>query len=265
MIESAECRRNKNESDGLPGESHSIISDVRRFVLRRPAIPTLVESKSDAAREDYEHRVRQRLSLSVSEYAIMNIHKIGIAAPAGYVFEKFLDWETVLRCWPGHLAMLERVDGNFEHVQVFLLGRKKRFLALKCDLFGLNVVPLFTMNAIRVRRVPEPSDFDSQRYVVYDCSGGYPVGVFGCYVRASIAELGEVEQTQVFMAVAFDFYGDKSWPEKHIVNTAWEWIHNRVTANILNRFKRLCERRFQADGAEAYAIDPGESLTRKSP
>jgi hypothetical protein len=264
MIESAEARHNKSEFDGPPGESRSIVSDVRRFVYRRPAVPTLLDSKSDAAREDYEHRIRQRLSLSASDYAIMNIHKIGISAPAGYVFDALLDWQTVLRCWPGHLAKLERVDGDFEHVQVYLLGRKKRFLGLKHAAFGLNVVPLFTMKAIKVQRVPEPSDFDNPRYVLYDCSGGYPVGVFGCYVRSSIADLDEVEQTQVFMAVVFDFYGKKNWPEKHIINAAWERIHNRVTANILNRFKQLCEFRFQAEGAAVEAGDPEEQATRKS-
>jgi hypothetical protein len=179
----------------------------------------------------------------------MNIHKIGIAAPPSYVFEEFLDWQAVLRCWPGHIATLERVDGHFGHLHVYLLGRKKRFLGLKYDMLGLNVVPLFTMKALKVQRVPEPSDFDSPRYVLYECSGGYPVGLFCCYVRSSIDELGEVEQSQVFMAVVFNFYGKKNWPDTHIVNTAWENIHNRVTANILNRFKRLCEFNFQAGGA----------------
>ena len=255
MNESAEARSDKSESDRLPGQSRSVVSDVRRFVLQRPAVPTLMESKSDAVREDYERRIRQRLDLSVSEYAVMNIHKIGIAAPVGHVFEELLDRQAVLRCWPGHLATLERVNDDFERINVYLLGRRKRFLGLKFDLLGLNVVPLFTMKAIKVQRVPAPSDFDSPRYVLYDCSGGYPVGVFGCYVRSPIKDLGEVEQSQVFMAVVFNFYGKADWPEKHIVNIAWERIHNRVTANILNRFKRLCEFEFQADGAAVQAID----------
>jgi hypothetical protein len=263
MIEFTETRREKGERDGLPGQSRSIVSDIRRFVFHKPTIPTLMEAKSDALREDYEHRIRQRIDLSVSEYAIMNIHKIGIAAPASFVFEEFLDWQTVLRCWPGHIATLERVNGDFEHLQVYLLGRKKRFLGLKYDLLGLNVVPLFTMKTIRMLRVPEPSDFDSQRYVLYECSGGYPVGVFCCYVRSSISELEETEQSQVFMAVVFNFYGKKNWPEKHIVNMAWEKIHNRVTANILNRFKQLCEFKFKADGATIKAIDPENFTTRK--
>jgi hypothetical protein len=249
MIESTDARRDESESDTLPGQSRSVVSDIRRFVLQRPTIPTLMDSKSDAVREDYEHRIRQRLELSVSDYAIMNIHKIGVSAPASYVFEELLDWQAVLRCWPGHIATLERVNGDFEHLRVYLLGRKKRLFGLKYDLLGLNIVPLFTMKAIKVQRVPEPSDFDSQRYVLYECSGGYPVGLFCCYVRSSIDELGETEQSQVIMAVVFNFYGKKNWPDTHIVNTAWESIHNRVTANILNRFKQLCEFKFQADGA----------------
>jgi hypothetical protein len=252
LTEFAKARRNTGESDGLPGRSRSVLSDIRRFVLQRPAIPTLVESKSGAMRDDYEHRIRQRLDLSVSEYAIMNIHKIGIAAPGRYVFEEFLEGEAVRRCWPGHIAKLEQVDGNFEHQHVYLLGRKRRLLGLRYDLFGLNVVPLFTMKAVKVQRVPEATDFDSPRYVLYDCGGGYPVGLFCCFVRSSIEELGETEQSQVFMAVVFNFYGRKDWPENHIVNSMWERIHNRVTANILNRFKRLCEIKFQE---KAAAID----------
>ena len=263
MIEFADARRNKTQSNGLPKQSRSVLSDVRRFVFHRPAIRTLMESKTDAVREDYEHRIRQRLDLSVSEYAIMNIHKIGIAVPGGFVLDELLDGRAVERCWPGHLAKLERIDGNFEHQHVYLLGRKKRFLGLKYDLFGLNVVPLFTMKAIKVQRMPDPTDLDSPRYILYDCSGGYPVGMFCCYVRSSINKLGEMDQSQVFMAVVFNFYGKKDWPEKHIVNTAWERIHNRVTANILNRFKQLCEYKLQEEIAAARAIDPELSAEGK--
>lgn len=156
MTEHATARRNKSDSDGLPEQSRTLLSDIRRFVFHRPTIPTLMESKSDAVREDRERRIRQRLGLSVSEYAILNIHKIGIAAPASYVFEELLDWDAVLRCWPGHLATLERVNEGLEHLHVYLLGRKKRFPGLKYDLFGLNIVPLFAMKAIKAQRVPDP-------------------------------------------------------------------------------------------------------------
>jgi hypothetical protein len=50
---------------------------------------------------------------------------------------------------------------------------------------------------------------------------------------------------QLFFAVGFDFYGKKDWPHRHVTNPAWEWVHNRVTAHVLNRLKRICERRFR--------------------
>lgn len=30
-----------------------------------------------------------------------------------------------------------------------------------------------------------------------------------------------------------------------LVRPIWEWVHNRVTAHVLNRFKALCEARFE--------------------
>ncbi len=65
------------------------------------------------------------------------------------------------------------------------------------------------------------------------------------YVRSAIPERGETEQTQLFLAVGFNFYGEEQRPNINIVNKIWEKIHNRVTTNVLNRFKQLCEWRFQ--------------------
>jgi hypothetical protein len=45
--------------------------------------------------------------------------------------------------------------------------------------------------------------------------------------------------------VGFDFYGKAGGIDIRFINKIWEKIHNRVTSNILNRFKRLCEWRFQ--------------------
>jgi hypothetical protein len=41
-------------------------------------------------------------------------------------------------------------------------------------------------------------------------------------------------------------YGRTVWPRFHPVHTAWEEIHNRVTANIMNRRKGMCEAKFRA-------------------
>jgi len=76
-------------------------------------------------------------------------------------------------------------------------------------------------------------------------SGGYPIGIYAMYARSSIAIQKEIEQTQLFFAVGFNFYGRESGKRITIINKIWEKVHNRVTANILNRFKQLCEWRFE--------------------
>ena len=65
------------------------------------------------------------------------------------------------------------------------------------------------------------------------------------YVRSAIPEQKETEQAQLFFSVGFDFYGKVGGLDISIINKIWEKIHNRATSNILNRFKQLCEWRFQ--------------------
>jgi hypothetical protein len=81
--------------------------------------------------------------------------------------------------------------------------------------------------------------------VLYETSGGYPIGIFGMFARSRIADRDEVEQSRLFFAVGFNFYGRTDWPHRRILNPAWEWIHDRATANILSRVKRVCEWRFR--------------------
>jgi hypothetical protein len=99
------------------------------------------------------------------------------------------------------------------------------------------------MDLLKLQDSPGPQDLDNARYLIYACRGGYPIGILVTYVRSSIASLGETEDTQVFFVVSFDFYGRKDWRAMRLVKPAWEWIHNRATANMLNRFKGLCEAR----------------------
>jgi hypothetical protein len=222
-----------------------ILSDVRAFLLHRPKIPTLLEFSTDEVRQDYTHRIMQRLDTSVAGYSVLNIHQIGIGAPARFVFEELMAWDEHSFRWPDHMATMERVGGGLEHIRIFLLGQKKSILGIKNGFLGLNFIPLFEMNALKLQPVPSQLDFDSARYALYRCSGGYPIGIFSLYVRSSIVDRGEVEPTQVFFLVGFDFYGDASWSSTHPVNKVWEAIHNRVTSNVLNRFKELCEDNFR--------------------
>jgi hypothetical protein len=215
-----------------PMSSRGILHDLRIFLARRPAIPTLAKASDPDTREDYIQRIRQRLGISVAGYGVLNVHRIGIEAPGKLVFEELLTWHDASTWWPNHLASVDRVNGSIERIRMLLFGTRG------------SSIPLFRLNAIRLQRDPGLTDLDDARYVLYETSGGYPVGVFAVFVRSRIADRGENENSQLFFTVGFNFYGKKDWPHRHVINPVWEWVHNRATANILNRFKRVCEWRF---------------------
>jgi len=227
-----------------PVRSTGILSDFKFFFLHKPAIPTLVEFTAEADRTDYNHRILQRLEIDVAEYAILNIHKIGIEAPALYVFEEMQKWDGDSTCWPNHMAEVERAEDRLEHIGIFLFGGRKYPFGLKGGFFGLKYIPLFNLNLVKNQDLPDPSGVDNARFLLFESSGGYPIGHFIMYVRSSIATQGETESTQVFSVVGFNFYGDEKRSNIRIVNRPWESIHNRVTSNIMNRFKQLCEWKF---------------------
>ena len=227
-----------------PQRSSGILSDIRYFFLHKPPIPTLIEFSSEAEKEDYSHRIMQRIGIDINQYSVLNIHRIGINIPVRNAFEELLHWDGDSTCWPNHIASVDRLDGKLEHIQIFLLGRRKYPLGFKNGFFGLKFIPLFNLDAKRFQHLPGFSD-DNARYLLYDSSGGYPIGIFTMYLRHAIPERGETEQTQLFLAVGFNFYGKEYKPNINIVNKIWEKIHNRVTTNVLTRFKQLCEWRFQ--------------------
>ena len=228
-----------------PKRSRGVLSDIRYFLLHKPVIPTLIDFGSAAERENYSQRILQRLETSVSNYAVLNIHKIGIEAPVRYVFEELLHWDGDSSCWPNYIARVERENNRIESIQIFLFGKKKYPFGFKKSFFGLKYIPLFHLDAMKIQHLPDPADFDNARYLLYKCSGGYPIGIFSMYARSAIAEQQEEEQTQLFLLVGFNFYGKKGWSKVCCINRIWEKIHNRVTANTLNRFKQLCEWRFE--------------------
>ena len=65
------------------------------------------------------------------------------------------------------------------------------------------------------------------------------------FVRSAIPERGETESTQMFFAVGFNPYGSKRLGRIVPFRTAWQYVHDRVTSNVLNRFKQLCESSFR--------------------
>ncbi|RLD19751.1 MAG: hypothetical protein DRI69_07710 [Bacteroidetes bacterium] len=226
-----------------PTSSNWPLSDVNHYILHKPEKSTIIKFDSLAARKDYSYRILQRLGVGVEEYKILNIHKIGVNAPAKYVFEELLNWSGESTCWPNNIAKVTKVHDKLEHIDIHLFGWTK-FPSWLRWLTGTNITPLFNMDVIRFQKIPDETSPDNARFLLYKCSGGYPIGVFAMYVRSSIIELHEEEASQLFIMTGFNFFGKEKWSKMKLVNWIWEMIHNRVTANVLNRLKRLSEWRF---------------------
>jgi hypothetical protein len=220
-----------------PPPSKNTFQDIKNFLVHRAEIDTLIKFPTLEEQESYSRRIMQRLGIQVSQYSVLNLHRIGIDAPVQHVFNELLDWNGDSTCWPNYIARVYRDEGRLETIRILLFGVKKYP-------FGI-FSPLFYLNAIRIQKNPSSSDYDNARYLLYRCSGGYPIGIFSMYVRSSIPEEGEKGQCQLFSGVGFDFYGKKNNSMFKPINKLWEAIHNRVTANTLNRFKQLCEWRFE--------------------
>ena len=222
---------------------HTIFSEIKTYFLRKPGIATQVEIDSKLERDLVSKRIMQRLDMGVDDYSILNVHKIGIQVPVRYVFEELLRWDKDSIFWPNRIARVDRVDDRLENINIFLFGRKLLVYRFKR---GFDFLPLFRLNAIKFQKTPDSSDMDNARYLLYKCSGGYPIGILSIYARSSIREEGDIEQTQLFFIVAFNFYGKKNWVYTNVINKVWNMVHNRVTGNVLNRIKKSCEWKFRA-------------------
>jgi len=225
-----------------PKRSSGLLKDISFFFFNKPKKPTLIKLDTEESRENYNKRIVQRFGIDPEKFSVLNIHRIGVEAPPSYVFDELLRWNGDSTCWPNHVAKIDLVNNKLENIRVLLFGKEKYPFGFRKSFFGLKLIPLFNMNAIRIKRVPDPFDFDNARYLLYECSGGYPIGIFFMYVRSSIEDMGETEQSQLFLTVGFNFYGKQDWSSRlRIVDRIWQIIHNRVTSNVVSRIKQLAE------------------------
>ena len=228
-----------------PSRSGGLLTDFRNFLWNKPETKTLIRFNSKEKRDEYNQRIMQRVGEEVDRYTILNIHQIGIDAPVSYIFNELLNWNGDSTCWPNHIAKVERIEEDIENIRILPFGWKKYPFGFQKSFFGFSFIPLFSLNSIRIKRFPDAFDFDNARYLLYKCSGGYPIGIFLMYVRSSIADRSETEQSQLFFSVGFNFYGKEYKSTRSFVNRIWEGVHNRVTANVLNRIKQLSEWRIE--------------------
>ena len=228
-----------------PSRSHGLISDIRNFIIHRPENNTLIRYKSDSEKEDFSLRIMQRIGVEMTKYKILNIHKIGIDMPSKYIFEELLNWNGDSSCWPNYIAKVVRKNNSLEHIAIYLFGWVRFPKWFKNSVIGRSFIPLFKLNSLGFKKIPDDASSDNARFLLYKTSGGYPIGVFSMYVRSSIEEQHEKDQSQLFLVVGFNFYGHEEWSNKNIINKLWEAIHDRVTSNVLCRFKQFCEWRFE--------------------
>jgi hypothetical protein len=229
-----------------PSRSRGLISDIFYFLLNKPRQDTRIRFKSTEERDRYNQGVMQRIGINTDRYSVLNLHKIGIDAPVSYIFNELLQWNGDSTCWPNHIAQVDRIENDLKNIRILPFGWKKYPLRFKKSFFGLQLIPLFLLKAIQVKNVPDSFDFDNARYLLYECSGGYPIGIFAMYTRSSIRSMGEKTQSQLIFGVGFNFYGNEKWQKnRKLINKAWEILHNRVTANVLNRIKQLSEWRIE--------------------
>lgn len=220
-----------------PVPSKNIFSDIWQYLIKRPGVRTLVNHNRSESREEITKSILQRTGIDVEHFRMLNLHRIGINAPASYIFDELMKWSGESICWPNNLAKVNLQDDRLDQIKIFLFGLKFSFLRR-------HPFHLFDLSAIRIQKVPDHTNFDNARYLLYECKGGYPIGIFSMYVRSSIQDRAEEEMSQLFMLVSFNFYGRKR-KRLNIFNRSWEAVHNRVTSNMLVRFKQLCEWKFE--------------------
>lgn len=225
--------------------STNIFSDIRYYFFHKPEKKTLVKFNSEEDRQLYSNSIMQRVGIEVDKYRLLNMHRIGIEVPTSILFDELLKWNGDSICWPNHIARVNLQDDKLEKIRISLFGKSVMSAEHHRWSFSLRFPQLFILDSIRIQSTPSPFDTDNARYLLYQCSGGYPIGIFSMYVRSSIPERGESAMSQLFILVSFNFYGKKVLSRLSLVNRIWEGVHNRVTANVANRFKILMEWKFE--------------------
>lgn len=237
--------RRETDTPHLPlRRSVNVFTDIRDYFIHQPEIPTLVACRSRQERCFYSESILQRVGIDVEKYHLLNLHRIAIEVPATMLFEELLQWNGDSICWPNHIARVNLVDGRQDRIMISLLGKSKDISGRGGGWLSLGFPQLFVLDAIRIQTTPGPLDPDNARYLLYRCSGGYPIGIFSMYIRTSIADRGETAMSQLFILVSFNFFGKRFLSRLPVIGRIWEWVHNRVTANVANRFKMLMEWKF---------------------
>jgi hypothetical protein len=231
--------------DNAYSKSNSILSDINYFFVEKPEIDTLIKFKSDSDRHRYAQIIFERTGFDVEKYKMLNIHQIGVDVPADFLFAELMKWNSDSCWWPNHIAKVHVLDDQLSRINIYLFGKININLSKRNKSPKFHLLRLFNFNLIQKEQGQSLNNTNNGHYLLYECSGGYPIGLFSLFVRNSIPENNESCKSQLFMMVSFNFYGIKSLSRIKMISKTWEAIHNRVTSNSLNRIKNYCEMDFQ--------------------
>jgi len=229
-------------------KSNGILSDIRYFFIEKPEKDTFIKFHSEGDRHHYNQLIFERTKIDIGKFKMLNIHQIAIDVPIDFLYSELMNWNSDSCWWPNHIAKVHVLDDKLSRINVFLFGKINFSFKKQNKSPEFHLLRLFNFKLIQNER--SASDINNAHYLLYECSGGYPIGVFSLFVRDSISENNESCKSQLFMMVSFNFYGIKSLSKIKMITKTWESIHNRVTSNSLNRIKNYCEMNFQKKMAD---------------
>lgn len=226
-------------------KSNSILSDIKHFFIEKPEKDTFINFQSAKERRQYNQLIFERTGIDVEKYKMLNIHQIAIDVPTDYLFAELMKWNSESCWWPNHIAKVHVLDAQLSRINVFLFGKLNFSLKKQNKSPEFHLLRLFNFKLIQKEQNQSVNSTNNGHYLLYECSGGYPIGVFTLFVRDSIPGNKEICKSQLFMMVSFNFYGIKALSKIKMITKTWEAIHNRASSNSLNRIKHYCEMNYK--------------------
>jgi len=116
-----------NTASSCPGNSINLLTDIKYFFTRKPAIGTYVKIHSEEEKKEISQRIFQRTGVIVDNYNVLNLHKIAVDTPAQYLFEEVMKWDGNSCWWPNHIAHVSYLDNDKKNIKINLFKPVKIF------------------------------------------------------------------------------------------------------------------------------------------
>ena len=98
--------------------STNTLTDIKYYLFNKPPVNTLVRSNESESREELIKSIMQRTGIDVANYKMLNLHQVGVEAPASHVFDELMQWSGDAICWPNHIARVELQDDKLDNIKM---------------------------------------------------------------------------------------------------------------------------------------------------